>query len=499
MTNKKERLFQLITLHKNVILFVMAFTYFFVTTCFLLMNASIWLDEAVEYYMALPTRKIPEIVMNAGRWTTEWSNYYQRCLDTFQPPLYTFFIAGWLSVFDSELWFRLSGVFLGFIGSLGIWCIVKKAEGAGWASIAVIVYSFFRAVTRYNQECAEYSLMMAMLSWTLYFYFISMEAPNYKHYLLFITMGILAIYSQYGAAFPVFCLSCTLLVQQLCKKNWKAFFKGFISFSAAFFITIVPLCIFFLRRQLALNTQISGQGVEALFNKNIFLNIIINIKEVFSWILFQNHVTDGIIYGSAIFLVLLFIMIVILLVQRNSMYYWYFLSVVSTWILYNIIVSIGIYARGQLRARYSLFFAPLVIVFVILTIAEISKQAKKTIERANIIKVMPLKISSQILTVALMLILFFPFLNILVSENFDCLFKGRDYDIHGNDRALVSSFYCLQGYESKLYLERNSTFAFYYYLQHDKRFSEISELDVEQLYVNQLVETVQRDYPERKR
>ena len=250
----------------------MSFTCFFVTTCFLLLNASIWIDEAVEYYMALPTRKIPEIVMNAGRWTTQWSNYYQRCLDTFQPPLYTFFIAGWLRVFDSELWFRLSGVFLGFLGSLGIWCTVKKQKGSGWASIAVIIYSFFRAVTRYNQECAEYSLMIAMLSWMLYFYFISMEDPNCKHYLLFISMGVLAIYSQYGAAFPVFCLSCTLLAQQLCKKNWKAFFKGLISFSVAFFITIVPLYIFFLRRQLALNAQISGPGADNLFNKNIFFH-----------------------------------------------------------------------------------------------------------------------------------------------------------------------------------------------------------------------------------
>ena len=143
-----------------------SFSLFLFVVCHKLLNASLWYDEAIEYWFSkvmfgpLPYEEAAGSVSS--------TNMYQRIISTYQPPLYNVFMWVWLRLWDGELWFRFSGVVFGVLGMAGLYRAVRLASGSTCLScLAVNFATFTWRLVYYYQECAEYALLMTSLFWMM--------------------------------------------------------------------------------------------------------------------------------------------------------------------------------------------------------------------------------------------------------------------------------------------------------------------------------------------
>ena len=209
------------------------FLLFFLVTSYKLTNASLWFDEGVEYLIAIaPLNKVVGLING-----------------TYQPPLYNFIMHFLLKISVAEYWFRFTSVIFGFIGCIGLYAAVNEMCGWKTAGISVFFYTFLRNSVYYNQECAEYSLVICVLFWAIYFFMCLLNQYSNNKAVGYTIFCILAAYSQYGAVFPLIGLSLSLFIFYFFDKQWIIIKKlSVITGTAAVtFGTILYFC--FLRVQ----------------------------------------------------------------------------------------------------------------------------------------------------------------------------------------------------------------------------------------------------------
>ena len=129
---------------------------YFIVACYKLTYASLWFDEAIEFYYSshLFSSFVP---VPGGQDFPQDGNMYQKIIVTFQPPLYNFLMFFWLKISDSEWWFRFAGVVAGYCGSIGIYKTVKQYCNWKWATLSMLTFFSIYHVLYFIQECAEYN------------------------------------------------------------------------------------------------------------------------------------------------------------------------------------------------------------------------------------------------------------------------------------------------------------------------------------------------------
>ena len=169
-----------------------AFAVFLFVALHRLTHSSLWLDEAIEFwYSRVMTGTLP---FENGAQTTY--NMLQRINATFQPPLYNVLMFFWLQVSDSEWWFRFSGVVLGLVGMIGLYCTVMRISSSRFLSAGcVLAASFMPRLVYYWQECAEYPLMLACLFWAAYFWVDLLRKPARRNIIGLTVLSVLSVYS----------------------------------------------------------------------------------------------------------------------------------------------------------------------------------------------------------------------------------------------------------------------------------------------------------------
>lgn len=343
------------------ILIGLVFTLYFVVTGYKLTNSSLWFDEAIEYFFSKNMfGTIPEI----GNYTT---SMYQRIISTYQPPLYNIVMWIWLRVNDGEWWFRFSGVVFGFIGAIGVYKSTNKLSNYRVASLSVVVYSTVYQLIYYIQECAEYSLMLGLLCWTVYFYLEFTINYNRKNLIFFVIFCILPVYSQYGAMFPVAIFIAGAFISVLLSKDIKKIKEVIVAYLIAFFGAVVPLYIFFMKVQMSHQV---GYTSPSNGTSNFIYDLFNNIFNVFSWNMIAKVNESGEIAVWCSIFVLLIINTICLVKSKNTMVKNLVLCNLVIWLFYYISVSIGVYAYGDFANRYNLFFIPIWIISIIVVINE---------------------------------------------------------------------------------------------------------------------------------
>lgn len=150
----------------------------------------------------------------------------------------------WLNLGDSEWWFRFFGVIMGIISVAGIYKSIEKVWNYQAASIAVVMLACTKWFVFYIQECAEYNLMLASLSWFIFAWICLMEKVTPKRIIFFLIMGTLSVYSQYGAIFPVAAFSIIAFIYILSKKNKREIRQITIGYAATLIFAVLPLWLF---------------------------------------------------------------------------------------------------------------------------------------------------------------------------------------------------------------------------------------------------------------
>lgn len=341
---------------KNINIYCIGFTFIFfvVISCYKLTNASLWYDETIEYWYS-------KVVIGTLPFDDRYTNMYQRIVSTFQPPLYNLLMYLWLKILDTEWWFRFFGIVMGFISMLGTYKVVKNVSNSIFFSCSAVIFATCIPSLLYRwQECAEYNLMLASLSWTIYFWVILIKEIRIRNIILFTISCCVSVYGQYGAIFPVFAMVVTAGCVVLFSKEIKKILAIMITYLSAFVFVGIPLYIFFIREQI--NQQHSGEVNKEInsFNNGFLKDIFRSYHTVF-------EVNFSLYFDvlAWVILIILSIIYIFVFIKGNRITRLLVIVNVITWLSYYTAVKTNIYA-GAFGNRYNLFFIPLWIVTLFL-------------------------------------------------------------------------------------------------------------------------------------
>ena len=335
---------------RESILTGVAFAFYLFITCYKLTNASLWVDETVEYwYSKIMFGPIPF----DGNGAVGTTNMYQRIISTYQPPLYNVIMHFWLKVSDTEWWFRFFGVVMGFLGMIGIYKSVKKISNAFFAAIAVVFSATVYQLVYYWQECSEYCLMLGLLCWTLYFWILLLQEANRKNIILFTVSAIVSVYSQYGAAFPVLVMAVVAFLVIIWTKNKKNIVAICISYVSALIFAALPLYFFFLRPQML--EQSEGVKNSFIVGTDLLKDVFYKLQVVFKWN-FVSYYSEEVTW--ILFMILICGIVVSLIFSKSQIIRLLIIMNICTWVCYYVVTKLGIYAFGSFGNRYGLFFIP---------------------------------------------------------------------------------------------------------------------------------------------
>ena len=428
---------------KEALIVSLIITVYFVIACHKLLNASLWYDEVIEYYFS---KTMFGYVPGGGRTI----NMYQRITSTFQPPLYSVVMFFWLKLSDTVWWFRFGSVVAGFAGSIAIYLSIKKLSNYKVAALSVLIYSCIYRLMYYFQECAEYSLMIAMVCWALYYFISTLLKPSVKNMVLYGLFCSLAVYSQYGAVFFVIGCSIVLLIKVLRSKDRKVIKNLLLTYGALIVVAVLPLYLFFIRIQIA-NEGVTLSNFEP-FPENLFVDFLNNLLDVFKFLFFKYvHVK---MYVSIRILAVLFTLIAVLtgIFSKRSYIRYLLLGDIVMWVSYYIAFTLGIYARGMPMSRYSLFLTPI----WLLTFIAVPVEFTRCIKRVKIIDTqLIVKIWRWVMIVGVII--------------FCCLGWGdiRENWKKENSKEVIDTWNELVGEDDLTLVYFPATPSFIYYITHD--------------------------------
>lgn len=322
-----------------------------------LVKAPLWFDEAVEFFYS-------RYMFGAIDGITTLPNMYERIISTFQPPLYNILMFFWLQINQSEQWFRLSGVLMGFIMLAGVYKSVKLISNECIAGITVIVSSCVYQFIYFSLECSEYILLLMNISWCFYFCIKGIKEEKNENIIFYLIFVILSVYSHYSAVFIAVPLTIGLFFCIIQKKLKRSYLL--IGGAVATIVTGIPLISLFLLPQIRNINQIrENQYILTFENNNIFVDFSHNLSRVFRFCTIDSMTRFE--WITAIVLIVVFVLYLLECIWiKNKTIILIVSTTISSFILYYIAVKSGIYAYGGFGNRYNLFLLPEIVLGIII-------------------------------------------------------------------------------------------------------------------------------------
>ena len=448
---------QFILKNSKYLMFLGIFIFYFAIALHNLTHSSLWYDETIEYFFS--KYFFGEIPININE-----EMPYQRLLSALQPPLYNFIMYFWLKIHDSELWFRLFGVFAGGVAIFGIYKSLLRLIDYKWAGafccFTVCLYNFIY----YCQECAEYNLMLCFVAWFLYFFVKLLEKITIKDTVLFVVLGSLSVGVQYGSAFCIVGAGIVLFIKALLEKDFKALKLLSFSYFSAFIFFALPLYWFFAKIQLT-RPDMAAKVLNIHFIRNNFIfdflsSFFHSVHYIFSCHNFHLKLNLPINFVISQFLVvfifisgLLFGLIKSLKEKEQNRIFCLNITFIIVWLFYYIAVKFGFYAYGKFSNRYELFLYPLTVIVFGTDIVFFVQNLLKT-KLHNILK-------GGFIWVLVCILCYFCSYNLkFICQNWE----KEDY------RGLVNFWYKNKLYENQSVIYYELRHGFGYYFLNDKRY-----------------------------
>lgn len=445
----------------------------------------LWFDETVEYWFSkVVVGKLPIWVGFADRFT----NMYDRIVSTFQPPLYNVVMHFWLLINDTEWWFRFSGVVMGLCVIIALYRCLKYCCNEYVGVLGIILITFSQRFIYYVHECAEYILMLAMISWAIYFWVRVVKEQNVKDIRYFTLFAVLAVYSQYGAVFAVAGMGSVLLYC-LFVKNKNSFVVSLKIYAIAAVFTMIPLWTFFLSKQLMFQHRNISQNEILFKNDNILVDLFESCKTVLRFILFDafDSLYSGILLAIFIIVLLLVGVFAKSLVARAII-----ICSVITWMIYYIAVKLGVYANTEYTSgfdnRYALFLLPMWVVLIGSIISESYKL------------ILNLKLSDKIKAVLLRLVIAVIICLLLVHAYGGWVSIDKIGQKERNIRLITEKWHSLDKENTVTLVWPASGGGFGFYLYHSDGMTDYDDIvylkaeDITQEYVQNLVSNPEENY-----
>ncbi len=351
------------------ILVSLSFSFFIFMMLFRLTHSALWGDELVEYYYSQKPILTGEL--------------YKAIISTYQPPLYNFVMHFWLKINDSVFWFRFFNVVLGVISFWFLYGALRNLVGYRKACVSSLILAVCYKWIYCIQECSEYALMLCGLFMVLFFYIKCMERFSYLKMLGFVLSCVMAMYSQYGAAFVVVPLLGIFFCKIFFGKEYSLKRKIIVAavYICSFFAFALPLYVLYAKIQIKHNA-IADNTIH--FTAGMLKDIPYVFGKIFAWFFYIND-TD---YTSAVFgilgLIFLGTLIYSLIHESEN---WtkrsLLLCILITYVMHYVLVQLHIYAMlhpgksAGFYERYSYFYIPLLAVVVPLIYDEFKELLSK--------------------------------------------------------------------------------------------------------------------------
>lgn len=195
---------------------------------------SLWLDEAVEYWVA----------------TARLSQLPTTVRDVIQdPPLYSLLLHLWMTGSEHEAWLRLLSVLLGVGGVVGVMVIGYRLQGQTCALAAGALMSIMPTAVRYSQEIGQYAPTHVLVVWSVVMLLAVVRDPSPRRHAGWLVLAVIATYTYYGTVIPVLVPFACALVQAAIKRDRVRVRRGLLTL-AAFVGAVLPLLVYFLPHQL---------------------------------------------------------------------------------------------------------------------------------------------------------------------------------------------------------------------------------------------------------
>ncbi len=421
---------------------------------FKLTNSSLWYDESIEFfYSKYMLGPVP-----GGRLTF---SMYQRIRSTYQPPLYNILMYFWLKMNDSEYWFRLAGVFITLISSIGVYFTVKRKANYYWATVSIILYSFTFMIYFYAQECAEYNLAMCFLAWTCYFFVRLLDDTELRliNLILYVLFCVFSVYSQYGTVFIVLGMTLAVTYHILKTKNKKNIAQTFGVYLLAIIFAAIPLIKLFLLPQMKSQGSIKGLSGTDITN-NFFYDYILNLYVTFRYLFhYESFLKIAMIFSVGI-ICLVFIF------SKNYISKQLIITNILSFSLYYLMVKFGYYANTSYGSgfgnRWALFLLPVWIISFIIILYDFLSSLLEFVSNlyGN-------KKNKKIVLKSLKIVFSFSLLclsTFYVFTNYKYIKMNWEKD---DIRAVANAWYENEGYNKETLVHEWSDSGFQFYLTHN--------------------------------
>lgn len=300
---------------------------------------SLWLDEAMEYWVAAaPLARLAAVVRQGIQ----------------DPPLYSFLLHLWMTPADNELWMRLLSVLFGVASVAGVMVIGYRLRGWTTALAAGALMSIVPTAVRYSQEVGQYAPMQCFLVWSIVVLIGLVREPTRGGFVRWGLLATAATYTYYGTVVTLLAPFGCFLAEAALRRDRRRLLGG-VATLGAYGVAIVPLIVYYLPHQLRRGPTADAFEPIAIGSFGLEAGRAwVSLKETLAFQFTAWPCTNTAAW-LPIFVILLFFALVAR--SQRRLVIWF----AAAWIAYGVMGRLRLF---PFAFRYSIILAPLIVPLV---------------------------------------------------------------------------------------------------------------------------------------
>ncbi|MBI4641884.1 MAG: glycosyltransferase family 39 protein [Candidatus Tectomicrobia bacterium] len=167
---------------------------------------SLWLDEAVVYWVAHGSFK--EVIA-------------QNATDHSAPPLFPFLLNLVLGIGESEVMLRAIPSLAGIATIPAIYLLASQFLSRYSAYFCAFIVAISSSQVMYSQQLREYSMTFLLAILMLHFFYQQLHKPTWKNWTFLTLTLVLGLFVQYGLALFILALNLIFVIELSMKANRK--------------------------------------------------------------------------------------------------------------------------------------------------------------------------------------------------------------------------------------------------------------------------------------
>jgi 4-amino-4-deoxy-L-arabinose transferase-like glycosyltransferase len=306
----------------------------------------LWLDEAMEYWVATaPLDQLSAVVKDALQ----------------DPPLYSLILSQWLHLGRDEFTLRALTTFVSVLSVAAAYAFGRETYGRRAGLIAALLFALLPPHIRMAQEVGQYAFLVFLLLLNLLVLAYARRTNEKKQWAAWTVSALAAVYNYYGALLIILPAAGVVFLENIYRRRTTGLLNQALA-SILFILIASPLLLFWLPDQLfrgpvssAFQVQIGTLTDEVV----LFLDRTRNLLAYQFTGLIIDPEAWAILRLAAWLLLLLSLFFAVYGLRKSSKYAYLLFWLLAAWAAYYVLGRLGAYPYGG--TRHALILAPLLI------------------------------------------------------------------------------------------------------------------------------------------